>query len=113
MGVNQKTNKTLAEKWLGHIEEYTNSGQTKSEYSKLKGFPAHQLSYWIHRLEQKLGLSSNKRKTDFVPVQVESDSEDIAPPPLPYCQLSFDNGGVIAVENKLGFTKLCELIKAE
>ena len=111
MGSNHKTNKTLAEKWLGRIEEYTNSGQTKSEYSKSNGFPAHQLSYWIHRLEEKLGFSSNKNKPTFVPVQVEPTPSSSTP--KPYCQLSFNNGGVISVENELGFTKLCELITAE
>ena len=105
-------NKTLTEKWLARIKDYRKSGQTQSEYSKSKGFPAHQLSYWIRRLEEKLGLLSREKKSAFVPVQVESDSNR-STHSKPYCQLSFDNGGVIAIENKQGLTRLCELVQSE
>jgi transposase-like protein len=110
MGTHKKTNRSLARKWTRIIKDYNQRGQTQAKYSKLNGFPSHQLVYWIRRLEKKTRVVIDKKLPSFISVQLE------APPnsnKQPYCQLSFDNGGVIAVENKSGFSKLCELISAD
>jgi transposase-like protein len=53
MGTHKKTNRSLARKWTRIIKDYNQSGQTQAKYSKLNGFPSHQLGYWIRRLEKK------------------------------------------------------------
>ena len=119
MGIIRKTSrKSLAKKWKVIIDDYKQSGHTQSVYSTLHGFPTHQLRYWIKRLSIKSDNTIEKQENTFVPVRIEHSSDKGKPSineegrfiTTPYCQLTFDDGGVISIENELGFSKLCKLL---
>ena len=119
MGIIRKTSrKRLAKKWKVVIDDYKQSGHTQAVYSTLHGFPLHQLRYWIKRLSIKSDNTIAKQENNFVPVNIEHPSDNGTPSineegrfiTPPYCRLTFDDGGVISVENELGFSKLCNLL---
>lgn len=67
------TDKSKLNKWKSLIEQWRQSGQTQSEFCQKRDLKAHQLSYWIRRLDQASNQSTNvhpEKQNGFVQAKI-------------------------------------------
>ena len=71
------TDKSKLNKWKSLIEQWRQSGQTQSEFCQKRDLKAHQLSYWIRRLDQASNQSTNvhpEKHNGFVQAKIIPES---------------------------------------